>query len=108
MNSLQRQSGILNILLRERHVTAASLASKFGVTERTIRNDITALSCEYPIQTLRGRYGGGIKLANWYLPYTRGLSSKQKELLKRLRMTLEGEDLSVLNSILAQFAPNRH
>ena len=58
----------MDILCRERHTTTARLAAEVGVTERTIRNDITTLSLHYPIQTIRGRYGGGVQLADWFKP----------------------------------------
>lgn len=105
MNAIERKSAILDVLCRQRHTTTAELAEMFEVTERTIRNDITDLSCSYPIRTVRGRYGGGICLENWYQPHLKSLSSRQVQLLKKLQPTLCGDDLAVLNSILAQFGP---
>ena len=35
----------------------ANLATEFGVSVRTIKNDIDILSLSYPIETIRGRYG---------------------------------------------------
>ena len=92
------------ILCKRRHETAVNLAEEFGVSERTIRADLVILSCYYPIQVLRGRYGGGAGLPDWFHMESRALSQKQEALLLRLRQTLDGEDLQVLNSILAQFA----
>ena len=74
------------------------------VSERTIRRDILCLSCLYPIETIRGRYGGGIRMANWYHHNRKSLSSKQTELLKRLLKNLEGEDVVIMNSIILEFA----
>lgn len=105
MNSYERQSAIMDILCGERHTTTSRLASMFGVTMRTIRNDITVLSLRYPIQTVRGRYGGGVQLADWFWPQAKTLAFEQKELLQRVRSTLTGKDLTVLNSILLQFDP---
>ena len=82
----------------------ANLAALFGVSERTIRNDILTLSCSYPIQTVRGRYGGGVVLADWFRRESKTLSPKQESLLRRVAEALTGEDLAVMNSILAQFA----
>jgi predicted DNA-binding transcriptional regulator YafY len=42
------------------------LAQKFGVSKRTIQNDIMVLTRSYPIETKRGRYDGGAKLVDWY------------------------------------------
>ena len=107
MNLFERRNAIMNILCREGRVTAASLARTFGVSERTIYSDITALSLEQPIQTVRGRYGGGVELASWFHPNASTLSPQQEELLRRMRPTLAGNDLIVLNSILVQFSLSR-
>lgn len=83
--------------------TAKNLAALFGVAARIIRNDITALSCTYPIQTIRGKYGG-IQVASCYHPYRQELSPQQEVLLRKLMVNLEGEDLTVMESILTKFA----
>ncbi len=106
MNLFERRSAIMRILRREGHTTVASLAQKFEVSERTIYSDITALSLDQPILTVRGRYGGGVKLANWVHPNASALAPEQEELLQRVKSTLVGNDLVVMNSILAQFSPS--
>ena len=106
MNLFERRNAIMRILRREGHTTVASLAQKFDVSERTIYSDITALSLDQPIQTVRGRYGGGVKLASWFHPNANKLSPRQEELLQRLRPTLVGDDLIVMNGILAQCSPS--
>ena len=107
MTTFERRNAIIDILGQERHTTIAKLATALGVTERTIRNDITALTPNHPILTVRGRFGGGVQVADWYHPGANTLSQKQEELLQRLRTTLVGEDLIVLSSILGQFSPSR-
>ncbi len=107
MNQLERRNAIMNTLRRDGHTTVTSLARLFGVSERTIYTDITALSSAYPIQTARGRYGGGVELASWFHPNASTLSPQQEELLRRMRPTLAGNDLIVLNSILVQFSLSR-
>lgn len=104
MSPSERRNEILNLLCERRHETAGNLAAEFGVSERTIRTDLVVLSCCYPIQTARGRFGGGIYLPDWFQVERRTLSSKQQALLMRVRQTLAGDDLQVMNSILAQFA----
>jgi predicted DNA-binding transcriptional regulator YafY len=106
LNLSERQDAIMDILHKERHTTTARLSAEFDVTERTIRNDITALSLRLPILTVRGRYGGGVKLADWFRPCAKTLSPQQEELLRRLKTALAGDDLIVLNSILVQFSPS--
>ncbi len=104
MNQFERRSAIMNTLRKEGHTTVANLARLFDVSERTIYTDITALSTSFPIRTVRGRYGGGVELASWFHPHANTLSPQQEELLRRLRPTLAGNDLIVLNSILVQFS----
>ena len=103
MGPYERRSAILDLLCRSCHETASTLAAQFGVSERTIRNDPEALACTYPIETVRGRYGG-VRVARWFRRENHTLSFRQEELLRRLRETLTGEDVQTMNSILAQFA----
>ena len=104
MTPSERRSEILHLLCKRRHETAINLSAELGVSERTIRADLVILSCSYPIQVVRGRFGGGIHLADWFHMESRTLSSKQQVLLMKVRKTLSGDDLQVMNSILAQFA----
>lgn len=106
MNLFERRNAIMRILRKEGHTTVTSLAKRFDVSERTIYSDITVLSLDQPIQTVRGRYGGGVKLASWFHPNANALAPMQEELLQRLKTTLAGDDLIVMNSILAQFSPS--
>ena len=104
MNLFERRSAIIRILVRDGHTTVASLAEEFGVSQRTIYSDISALTLSHPIQTTRGRYGGDVRLASWFHPHANTLSPEQEELLQRVKATLEGNDLVVMNSILDQFS----
>lgn len=104
MTPSERRSEILHLLCKRRHETAINLSAELGVSERTIRADLVILSCYYPIQVVCGRFGGGIHLPDWFHMESRTLSSKQQVLLMKVRKTLSGDDLQVMNSILAQFA----
>ena len=104
MTPSERRSEILHLLCKRRHETAINLSAELGVSERTIRADLVILSCYYPIQVVRGRFGVGIHLPDWFHMESRTLSSKQQVLLMKVRKTLSGDDLQVMNSILAQFA----
>lgn len=103
MSPTERRSSIYAELRAQRHLTVGYLAEKYAVSEKTIRRDIEELTLTYPIETVRGRYGGGVKLADWYHPMQTTLSPKQIALLKKLAPSLEGDDLAVMNSILSQF-----
>lgn len=104
MNPSERKDAIINILCVRRFETTANLAQELEVSERTISRDLVALSYSYPIETVRGRHGGGIKMAEWFHLGRNMLSAPQKALLLKLRQTLINQDLEVMDSILAQFA----
>ena len=99
-----RQQQIINLLCQRRSDTVQNLAAELGVCERTIRRDIEELTLTHPLETVRGRYGGGVKMADWYFQDRPKLSPKQTALLKRLAVGLHGEDLDEMNQILARFA----
>lgn len=103
MSPNERRNSIYADLRAERHLTVNYLAEKYAVSAKTIRRDIDELTLTYPIETVRGRYGGGVKLADWYHPMQSTLSPTQIALLKKLAPSLEGDDLVVMNSILSQF-----
>ena len=58
----ERRQKILEILCVRRQETMENLAQEFNVTTRTIRNDIEELTLAHPIETVRGRYGGGVRV----------------------------------------------
>lgn len=105
MGPNERRQAIIRVLLRRRRETMGNLASEFGVSIRTIRNDIDILSFSYPITTIRGRYGGGVSIIDGYdrqdMQY---LNEKQRKVLEKLVDILPLEDWIVIQSILFQFA----
>ena len=105
MEQAQRRDAIKELLFKDRKAQIKDLADRFGVSVRTIKYDIEALTCSYPIETVRGRYSGGIKLADWYQPGNKEFTLEQIALLKKLAASLEGNDLVVMNSIISKFAP---
>ena len=62
MGPNERRQKIIELLCLRRRETMGNLAHEFGVSRRTILLDIEVLSCAYPIITMRGKYGGGIKI----------------------------------------------
>ena len=110
MTPVERRQKLLEVLCVRRHDTCDNLAHEFHVSNATIRRDIAVLMCSYPIETICGRYGGGVRVAEgYYLNYKpskhKGLTPKQMALLRKLKEQLDGDDLDTLNSILVQFAP---
>ncbi len=110
MSPSERRQLLLETLCLRRHDTYGNLAREFNVSERTICRDITVLMCSYPIETVCGRFGGGVRVLDGYYCYQKPsplktLTPKQTSLLRRLRKQLQGDDLDTINSILVQFAP---
>ena len=105
MSAGERRQRILELLCLRRQDTYGNLASEFGVSRETIRHDIVLLMCSYTIETIRGRYGGGVRVKADFLPYRKALSKKQVKLLIKLSAQLVGDDLATISSIIFQFAP---
>ena len=105
MSLSERRQRLLEVLCLRRHDTYDNLAHEFNVSKMTIRRDITALICSYPLETVRGRYGGGVKVRDNYYPYRKTLNSKQINLLIKLSEQLDGDDLATISSIIFQLAP---
>lgn len=83
------------------------LADTFGVTDRTIRNDILALTSEYPLDTVRGN-GGGVRIAEWYHPHKNILSNEQISVLEQLMSKADDNQKRVLDQMLREYGSNRY
>ncbi|TCT14604.1 DeoR-like protein with HTH domain [Natranaerovirga pectinivora] len=106
MGPNERRMEIMEVLCQRRQETMENLATEFGVSIRTIRNDIDYLSLSYPLETIRGRYGGGVRVMDGFYMNRKYLKPEQKELLERLGTSLSGKDLTIMNSIIKEFALN--
>ncbi|MCX7903014.1 MAG: HTH domain-containing protein [Caloramator sp.] len=103
MGPNERRMKIIEVLCQRRQDTMKNLAFEFGVTERTIRNDINILSLSYPVETIRGN-GGGVRVMDGYKLNQKYLKPEQEELLRRLSLQLTGNDLTIIKSIIKDFA----
>ncbi len=104
MTPNERREAIITALCKRRQDTVQNLAHEFHVSIRTIKYDIDELTLAHPIETIRGRYGGGVKVADGYYIGRKYLKPSQQELLKRLSEQLSGEDKAVMDSIFKDFA----
>ena len=104
MDAVERRQQILELLCQRRKDTMQNLAAELRVSERTIRRDVEILTRSYPLETVCGRYGGGVRVADWYHLDRQRMSPKQTALLRRLAADLRGEDLEVMEQILLKFA----
>ena len=102
-SALERRQEILEVLCERRYDT---VATEFGVGERTIRRDIEYLSLSYPIYTVPGK-GGGVYVGEGYRLGKKYLTDKQAELLEELSKGLTGNELAVMHSILKTFKEPR-
>lgn len=106
MNTADRRMEIINILVVRRQTTARELAEEFGVTTRTIRNDIQALSLGFPIYTQQGG-AGGIFMGENYKPYINTLSSEELKTLRELCRQAEGVQKKILIQIIHKYGPDK-
>ena len=102
----ERRRKILEALSVRRYETCDNLAFEFGVSVRTIYNDLLHLSREYPIYTSQG-HKGGIRMMDGYYVNRKSLTDKQSELLTRLESGLTGEDKKTMEEILKMFGKGR-
>ena len=105
MSPGERQQKLLEVLCFRRYDTIDNLARELKVSRRTICRDLVVLMCSYPIETVCGRYGGGVWVRDDYFPYRKTLNAKQIALLTRLSAKLVGDDLATISSIIFQLAP---
>lgn len=110
MSPSERRRELLEVLCLRRHDTYGNLANEFHVSKRTICRDVAVLMCSYPIETVCGRFGGGVRVVEGYYLHhkssaRKALTPKQTALLRKLRDQLVGDDRDTINSILVQFAP---
>ena len=83
------------------------LALELGVTRRTIRSDITALTVDYPLETQRGN-GGCVKVADWYHPHRNILSCEQQRVLFELISCCDAYQANVLRQMLTEYGSSQH
>lgn len=103
MGTAERRMEIFRVLCERRHDTIENLAKEFGVCIRTIKYDVESLSITYPIYTVKGP-GGGVYIMDGYRSNRSHLTDKQVALLERLKKTLVGEELRIMESIIKTFS----
>ncbi len=81
MGTYERRTKIWEILRQRKSDTVENLAEEFGVSERTIRRDISTMLSTHPITTICGRYGGVMVLDTALPGY---FNKKQEEAVRKL------------------------
>ena len=106
MNTTDRRTEIMNILIIRRHTTARELSDELGVTTRTIQRDIQALSSGFPVYTRQGG-DGGIFIRDDYKPYVNTLSSDELKTLCEICGQVEESQKKILLQIIHKYGPDK-
>lgn len=107
MSANERRAEIMRIMVARRQERMQVLASELGVSDRTIRTDILALTAEYPLETVRGN-GGGVRIADWYHPHKNILSKEQISVLEQMLLVADDEQKRVLDQMLREYGSNKY
>ena len=91
METSERRTAMLKLLCRRRHETIKNLAYEFGVSERTVRRDIEALSYSEPLYTQPGKYGGGVYVTDNYQMDRMYFRERERNVLYRLLDCIENK-----------------
>ena len=111
MDHAERRAKIIGLLALRRCETVGNLARECGVSERTVRRDIEALSLTEPIYTQSGRHYGGVYLMDGYRPSRTYEKREKAALLSAIYKQLADEgrlaadELSLLSDILKDYSP---
>ncbi len=109
MNAAERQMLIMATLYKERNVTMKQLADTLGCCTRTVHRDIQALSVSFPLITIQGRFGGGVRLEDYHQQRNhRYLTPEQILALRSAMKTADPPARPILSSIIDQFSPLRN
>ena len=104
----ERRHMILEHMQAYRKDTVANLAAQFQVSERTIRTDLLDLSCDYPIETRRGKHGGGVYYTPMLRPMKESFSEEERQVLDAVFANLGENQKKVMNRILYKCAEKQY
>lgn len=95
---------IIKYLCRKRYATMSTLACEFGVSVRTIRRDVDALSLFVPLRVKVGRYCGGVYVIGDYTMDRMYMSKNELDVMLRIQRLVspqltENENLTLENMI---------
>ena len=103
LTSFERRLSLLFFLMKNGSSKIPMLASRFYVSERTIRRDIDFLSRYAPIYTKLG-IGGGVFMYSGYRDVLfRYLSIAEEDVLKRARELLMQPEKALIDNIINRY-----
>lgn len=102
MNCTDRQFAILSVLWARKKDMIANLAVEFGVSIRTIKEDVQVIMLDYPIMTKRGK-DGGVSYMEDSKPPRKLRELEEIEMLIRLRSILSEEDMNLMDRVISRY-----
>ena len=102
MTPIERRQEIMRILVARRSETAPRLARELSVGVNTIRRDILALTLDFPLETMPGKYGC-VHVADWYHPHRNIMSAEQQTVLSQLMESATKQQREVLRQMLVEY-----
>ena len=97
----ERRIRLWLIVFRRREVTVAELAEELHVSIRTIKYDLADMIRFYPINTVRGRYGGCVKLQDCFYSTKGPLTDQQIDFLIDRWSEMRGKDSTIMEGIIS-------
>ena len=95
-----RRVALLEYLRKHDRTTIDELSNKLNVSRRTVLRDITALTQEHAVETVRGRYGGVYLSKD---KTAKRLTESQKRTLKELLTVASPEQQHDIRDIISKF-----
>lgn len=100
MRTNERRIRLWLIVFRRKKVSVRELAEELEVCARTIRYDIAYMIGTYPIETVRGKYNGCVKLEDLDIKLNDYLTDKQIDFLLRVWSGLQDDDARIMWDII--------
>ena len=98
MDAVERRIELMKLICKRRYETIANLASELGVSERTVRRDVDALTNLYPIYTQTGRYGGGVYVIEGFYFDRMYFNDNELCVMNKILYFIENNDLYILSN----------
>ena len=103
LTTYERREEIRVLLVKEKSTTSTFLMNRYGVSRKTIYNDILFLNSILPLETYRGN-GGGIFLKMEYDAPKVYLTKEEENLLLRLIDSLSVREGALIVNIINKFS----
>ena len=101
MTVWDRRVALLEYLQENERATVDELMNELKVSRRTVLRDITALTQDHAVETVRGRYGGVYLSKN---KNAKKLTERQKQTLKELLTVASPEQQQDILEIINKFS----